>query len=125
MAPLKVTTHIVLSGRLRYNTYLDGDTLRDIVGDTVRAKRDLEGKWNRPVAKVKAPNPAAIGRGSWDTVKSLGGEAVQVSIDKGTYYYAPELAGVTPSKPRGSLSSLSYGSFGKSSKGASRNKETP
>jgi hypothetical protein len=79
-----VTTHIVLAGRLKYNAYLDDDTLRDISDGAVVARRK-QGSWNRPVATAKPPNPNAVGRGKWDDVRPLG-PAVQVQLSKGRFY---------------------------------------
>lgn len=89
-------THLVLSGRIRYDAYLDGDedgndsVLRDITDGKVVAKRyrDAEGalRWNRPVARAKPPNPNAPGRGKWDNVRALPGPAVRVQLTKGRFY---------------------------------------
>lgn len=80
-----VATHVVLSGRLKFNCYVDGDSMIDIATGAVRATR-IKGKWNRPVATVKPDNPKAVGRGKWDKIKRLPGDAVRVVLDKGLFY---------------------------------------
>lgn len=82
-APLPKITHTVLSGKLRFNCYRDGDTLRDVSDGCVKAWKKGDG-WTRPVALTKPNNPKAWGR--WDTVKRLPGLAVVVELSKGRYY---------------------------------------
>lgn len=74
-------THVVLSGRLKFNAYRDGDVLRAIDDDHVVARMKGKDGWNRPVALAKQPKAA----GRWDHIKPLG-PAVVVTLTKGLYY---------------------------------------